>query len=182
MVVGTDVLVEVKLDAWDERVLFVLHRIVIEEVEQPEVGHILLVAPGKVLPPDGDGVHVVIIEPTFHDDDQAGVGGWLREYFISDEVEDILVRLLFLDREFSYKSERERHVVDDSKVMEAGGRDSSLDLPFDGILLRVVAPSSHQPDHLLSGGKEGITNGTIHSMDQTVISVLILTVLTEDLA
>ena len=79
-------------------------------------------------------------------------------------------------------SRRERHVVDDGKVMEAGGRDSSLDLPFDGILLRVVAPSSHQPDHLLSGGKEGFTNGTIHSMDQTVISVLILTVLTEDLA
>ena len=84
VVVGTDVLVEVKLDAWDERVLFELHRIVIEEVEQPEVGHILPVLL-KVLPPDGDGVHELHLAPTFHDDDQAGVGGWLGEKFLSDE-------------------------------------------------------------------------------------------------
>ena len=86
VVVCTDVFVEVKLDARDHRVLDELHDIVIEEVEQPEVGHLLLHVLLKVLPPDGDGVHELHLAPTFHDDDQAGVGRWLGEKFLSDEV------------------------------------------------------------------------------------------------
>ena len=85
VVVCTDVFVEVKLDARDHRVLDELHDIVIEEVEQPEVGHLLLHVLLKVLPPDGDGVHELHLAPTFHDDDQAGVGGWLGEKFLRDE-------------------------------------------------------------------------------------------------
>jgi hypothetical protein len=132
LVVRAQVLVEVKLNAWDQRVLFELHDIVIEEVEQPEVGYLLLVL-DELLPPDGDGVHELHIAPTFHDDDQAGVGGWLREYFLFDEVQDILLDRL--GRKCSYLFKREGHVVDDSKVFKDGGRDSSLDLEVDGLFL-----------------------------------------------
>jgi len=180
LVVRAQVLVEVKLDAWDQRVLFELHDIVMKEVEQPEVGHILLVAPGEVLPPDGDGMPELHIAPTFHDDDQAGVGGWLREYFLFDEVQDILLDRL--GRKCSYLFEREDHVIDDSKFLKDGGRDSSFYLEVDGLFLRVLPPHRHQPDHLLSCGEECITHASIHSMDQTVVSFLILTVLEEDLA
>jgi len=182
VVVCTDVFVEVKLDARDQRVLDVLHDIVMEEVEQPEVGHLLLHVLLEVLPPDGDGVHELHLAPTFHDDDQAGVGGWLGEYILGDELQDIVLGLFLHHRKCSYQFEREGHVVDDGKVLKDGGRDSSFDLEVDGLFLRFLPPHRHQPDNLLSCSKEGITNRSIHSVDQTVISALILTILEEDLA
>ena len=64
----TDVPLEVTRDTRDLRVFIELDRVVVEEVEQPEVGHLLL-ALGEVLLPDGDCMHELHIALTFLYDD-----------------------------------------------------------------------------------------------------------------
>ena len=105
----------------------------------------------------------------------------LGEKIIFNEVEYLLRALILLERKCSYMVEREGHVIDQSKILEVGGRDSSFDLEVDGLFLRVLTPHMHEPDHLLSCGKEGKTNGSIHSVDEAVISASILAILEEDL-
>lgn len=180
VVVLTDVLLEVKLDTRNHRVFFELDRVVVEEVEQPEVGHLLPVL-DEVLPPDGDGMHELHTALAFLDDDQTGVGGLLGEEIVNNEVEYMLRALILLERKCSYLVEREGHVIDQSKILEVSWRDSTFDLEVDCLFLGPLTSHGHESDHLLSCGKKGKTNGSIHSVDETVISVLILAILEEDL-
>jgi hypothetical protein len=92
----------------------------------------------------------------------------------------MLWALVVLDRESSYQFEGEYHVIYQSKFLKIGGRDSSFDLQIDSLFLRILPPQIHEPDNLLSCGKEGMANGSIHSVDKTVICAFILTVFEKD--
>ena len=146
----TDVIIEVKqFTTIVHRILFVMDSSRLEEFNQQEVGHLLLV-PGEVLSSNGNGLLEVHLALTFLHHDQAGVGGVLGEEIVYDEVQDILWPLILHERKCSYQVEGEGHVIDDSKVLEVGGRDTSLDLEVDGLFRGSLASEGHEPEHLLS--------------------------------